>query len=60
MSTGGLGEARPLQEVAPGPASSEPLEFVRSGWDVYFSADDQGSSGRELRAVRFRPEGKCP
>jgi ELWxxDGT repeat protein len=56
---GGLGGAMPLGDGAPGAASSEPRGFIRSGWDIYFSADDQGPAGRELRAVRFRPQGLC-
>lgn len=48
----------PLDELAVGPASSAPGGFIPSGWDVFFTADD-GSTGRELWAVPFRPEGAC-
>ncbi|AKQ66393.1 putative cycloinulo-oligosaccharide fructanotransferase [Myxococcus hansupus] len=32
--------------------------FVRSGWDVFFTAETRGS-GRELHALPFRPTGEC-
>ncbi|WAM30050.1 hypothetical protein [Myxococcus sp. NMCA1] len=48
----------PLRDIAPGPLSSSPRGFVQSGWDIFFTADD-GSHGRELYALPFRPEDEC-
>jgi ELWxxDGT repeat protein len=46
-----------LDELAPGAASSSPRDFLRSGWDVFFTAED--GAGRELWALPFRPAGEC-
>ncbi len=35
-----------------------PRGFVRSGWDVFFTAETR-ASGRELYALPFRPTGEC-
>ncbi|WP_426756271.1 ELWxxDGT repeat protein [Myxococcus sp. Y35] len=48
-----------LMGIAPGTMHSEPKGFVRSGWDVYFTATDSTDYGRELRALRLRPAGTC-
>jgi ELWxxDGT repeat protein len=57
VSDGTASGTRALAEVAPGPASSSPRDFIRSGWDVFFTAE--GSTGRELYALPFRPEDHC-
>lgn len=49
---------RPLREIAPGVASSTLRDFTRSGWDVFFSAEES-TYGRELYALPFRPECEC-
>ncbi|WP_284666764.1 ELWxxDGT repeat protein [Myxococcus sp. SDU36] len=36
----------------------EPRAFIRSGWDVFFTAED-AASGRELYALPFRPTSEC-
>ncbi|MCP3142122.1 ELWxxDGT repeat protein [Pyxidicoccus xibeiensis] len=58
VSDGTAAGTRALDEVAPGAASSSPRDFIRSGWDVFFTADD-GRTGRELYALPFRPEDHC-
>ncbi|WP_164018322.1 ELWxxDGT repeat protein [Pyxidicoccus trucidator] len=58
VSDGTVAGTRALDEVAPGAASSSPRDFIRSGWDVFFTAED-GSTGRELYALPFRPEDRC-
>lgn len=35
-----------------------PRAFIRSGWDVFFTAEDE-ASGRELYALPFRPANEC-
>ncbi|MFP2956448.1 ELWxxDGT repeat protein [Myxococcus sp. 1LA] len=57
VSDGRASGTRALDEVAPGPASSAPRDFIRSGWDVFFTAEQ--STGRELYALPFRPEHHC-
>jgi hypothetical protein len=42
-----------LEELSPGPSSSNPRGFVRSGWDVFFAAED-GTHGEEPWALPFR------
>ncbi|HEX8440519.1 ELWxxDGT repeat protein [Archangium sp.] len=49
---------RALTEIAPGAMGSGPSRFIRSGWDVFFTAED-GAHGRELWALPFRPGGRC-
>jgi ELWxxDGT repeat protein len=39
--------------------SPKPSEFMRSGWNVFFTAED-GPRGRRLWALPFRPAGRCP
>ncbi len=48
-----------LMGIAPGMMNSDPKHFVRSGWDLYFTATDATDYGRELRALRMRPQGLC-
>ncbi|QDE94124.1 hypothetical protein BHS06_17010 [Myxococcus xanthus] len=36
----------------------DPRAFIRSGWDVFFTAEDE-ASGRELYALPFRPASEC-
>ncbi|WP_408890169.1 ELWxxDGT repeat protein [Myxococcus faecalis] len=57
VSDGTTSGTRALDEVAPGPASSSPRDFIRSGWDVFFTAEQ--STGRELHALPFRPDARC-
>ena len=58
VSDGTAAGTRALSEVAPGAPSSSPSGFIRSGWDVFFTAEE-GSTGRELYALPFRPEDHC-
>ena len=36
----------------------KPTDFMRSGWNVFFTAED-GPRGRRLWALPFRPAGRC-
>jgi ELWxxDGT repeat protein len=54
LSDGTEAGTRALRE---GARASGPRGFVRSGWDVFFSAE--GSGGSELWAVPFRPVERC-
>ncbi|MCP3058820.1 hypothetical protein LXT21_08555 [Myxococcus sp. K38C18041901] len=47
-----------LTELAPGPRGSSPRNFRRSGWSVFFSAED-AAGVRRLYALPFHPEGEC-
>lgn len=47
-----------LGDLAPGPRSSEPRDFVMVGNRLLFSADD-GSSGRELWAIEIEAPVSC-
>ncbi|XXF80127.1 hypothetical protein P2318_10360 [Myxococcaceae bacterium GXIMD 01537] len=64
VSDGTVAGTVQLDDIAPGAASSDgpyrgaPYFFTRSGWDVFFAADD-GAHGTELWAVPFRPESQC-
>jgi hypothetical protein len=58
VSDGTASGTRALTEVTPGAAGSGPSGFIRSGWDVFFTADD-GAHGGELWALPFRPEDRC-
>lgn len=57
VSDGTAAGTVPLTELNPGEASSWPKGFVRSGWDVFFIAED--GAGRELWAMPFRPTSAC-
>ncbi|GEN07223.1 ELWxxDGT repeat-containing protein [Myxococcus fulvus] len=57
VSDGTAAGTRALDELAPGPATSSPRDFIRSGWDVFFTAEQ--ATGRELFALPFRPEAHC-
>ncbi|MCY0998743.1 hypothetical protein OWM54_16510 [Myxococcus sp. MISCRS1] len=48
----------PLTELAPGPRGSSPRSFRRSGWSVFFSAED-ATGVRRLFTLPFRPDGRC-
>ncbi|MCY1080467.1 ELWxxDGT repeat protein [Archangium lansingense] len=59
LSQGTPESTRQVEDIAPGPASSVGLgRFTRSGWDVFFFADD-GRTGLELWALPFRPADRC-
>lgn len=59
LSHGLTGVTVPLDDTAPGGLDAWPGSFVRSGWDVFFTALD-GQGARRLYAVPYRPEGRCP
>jgi ELWxxDGT repeat protein len=52
-------DTRSLRDLVPGEASSNPGYFVRSGWDVYFFADEVTSVGQGLWSAPFRPARRC-
>ncbi len=60
------GEAEPWLSNGTGPgtrrisagSARSPQGFIRSGWDVFFTAED-GGTGRELYALPFRPSPEC-
>lgn len=59
MSKGTTGVTVPLDDVAAGGLDAWPTGFVRSGWDMAFTAVN-GQGTRRLWAVPLRPEGRCP
>ncbi|MFP2960202.1 ELWxxDGT repeat protein [Myxococcus sp. 1LA] len=51
------GTSSGTRKLAAGKAVS-PRDFLRSGWDVFFTAEEAGN-GRELYALPFRPVSAC-
>lgn len=62
VSDGTLVGTVPLEGPTAVEASDEqapdPMEFTRSGWNIFFTAED-GERGRKLWALPFRPVGRC-
>lgn len=56
IANGTLGGELQLADLAPGPVSSNPRDFVRVGETVYFVADDS-ERGEELYSIPFRDLG---
>jgi ELWxxDGT repeat protein len=64
LSDGTLDGTHPIEGPSANvPISDEegprPSEFMRSGWNIFFTAED-GPRGRRLWALPFRPADRCP